>query len=274
MVLITGYRGLAETLIEEFYQHRYRLSVLVRADHAIPSLSGRYPEAQLFRGDVAVGADCKNWISAALARFGRIDCLINNAAVTGPGGKTNDISFVDFRIAHDINFLAPVRLIKFVLPTMLAQNSGVVINLSGGGATGPRAYFGAYASAKTALVRFTETVALEYPELRFYAISPGALMTPMIEKVLEFGDSIGPEYGEAKRRQKEGGEDPSKAARLARWLTEKKPKILSGTLMSAIWDDVPSFDGLPKAVDWWKLRRVDNHLIKSLRKEKSCRRES
>lgn len=265
MVLITGYRGLAETLIEEFTASGCALSVLVRNTEAIDGLRARFPDHEFFLGDVASGADCKRWVESAVDRFGQIDCLINNAAIAGPGGKLNDISFVDFRLAMDVNFLAPVRLIKFVLPYFLKAKSGVVINLSGGGATQARPHFSAYASAKCALVRFTESVAAEYPNLCFYSISPGGLLTPMIEKVLQMGpDAIGIEYDEAKCRSETGGEDPRKAARLAQWLFRNRPAELSGALVSAVWDDYENFQGLRSGVEWWRLRRVDSVLAQTL----------
>ena len=265
MVLITGYRGLAETLIAEFLQSNALTSALVRDEKAIGALRDKFPGGHFFSGDAVNGSDCKRWIDCVMGEFGRIDCLVNNAAVTGPGGKTHDISFIDFRLTLDINFLAPVRLIKFVLPVFLKQGSGVVINLSGGGATQGRPNFGAYASSKCALVRFTETIAQEYPELQFYAMSPGGLMTPMIEKMLAMDPhAIGAEYTEAKRRLEHGGEDPLKAARLARWLLEHRPTKLSGTLISAVWDDYEHTDQLSQNGDWWRLRRVDTVLQEKL----------
>lgn len=267
MTLITGYRGLAEELINRLGSQG-SVSVLVRDPGAIAGLEKRFPEVLFVAGDVVNGADGKNWVDRSLERFGRIDCLINNAAVSGPAGRTHDISFVDFRLAIDIDFLAPVRLTKFVLPHFLKQNGGVVINLSGGGATQGRPFFNAYACAKTALVRFTETLAIEYPEFRFYAVSPGALMTPMIEKLKALDRAtIGSEWDEAQRRSKEGGEDPLKAVHLIQWLIEHRPEELNGAVLSAVWDDVKAAH-LPHSAGWWRLRRVDEVLLSRLKSSK------
>jgi len=113
----------------------------------------------------------------------------------------------------------------------------------------------------------TENLAEEYPHLRFYAMAPGSLKTPMIEKVVAFDKArIGKEFDEAKRRLEQGGDDPNRAADLALWLFQERPAHLSGRLISAIWDDPKKADenALKKSA-LWTLRRVDEVLIKNLK---------
>lgn len=265
--MITGYRGLAETLIQRFFSENIQLSVLVRNESAVPALEKKFPGVYFFGGDVASQESCLRWVNSTLERFGRIDGLINNAAVTGPGGKLHECEFKDFEDAIRVNFLMPVFLCQKVLPLFQKQGSGVVINLSGGGATNARPHFAAYGTSKTALVRMTENLAEEYPHLRFYAMAPGSLKTPMIEKVVEIDKAkIGKEFDEAKRRLEHGGDDPNKAADLALWLFQERPTHLNGRLISAIWDNPKRVDekALKKAA-LWTLRRVDEVLVNNLK---------
>jgi len=266
--MISGYRGLAKTFIQTFKKANHQLSILVRREEVLADLKKEYPEAYLHLGDVSSSKVCENWVEKTFDHFGTVDLLINNAAITGPAGKLHEIAFKDFQKAIETNLLAPVNLTHWVLRRWEAakKKSGVVINLSGGGATYARPNFSSYAVSKCAMVRMTETLAEEYPDLRFYAISPGALQTPMVEAVLKMDPAkVGREYEEAKRRFEQGGEDPQKAANLAQWLFENRPETLSGKLISAIWDDYQQAPDYPKQVGWWTLRRVDEVCLKHLK---------
>lgn len=267
MILLSGYRGLAETFLSTFNKAGHSVSVLVKREAAIPELQNRFPLVQFVPGDISSRSDGNNWINTALSRFKKIDVLVNNAAITGPTGKWHEIDFAEAETSLSVNLVGPLYLTQLCLKHFAKQGSGTVLNLSGGGATAARPHFISYAIAKSALVRATESLAKEYPELRFYAISPGALKTQMTQAILDQDKTqVGPEYGDLKRRIDAGGEDPQKAAALALWLIENNPKELSGKLISGIWDNYKD----PKSwhrTDWWTLRRVDEVLWKKLQEE-------
>lgn len=268
VTLITGYRGLAETLIASFLQADHQVSALVRQETALAPLKEKFPTAHFHVGDVVDKEACRSWINAVAKRFGHLDCLINNAALPGPAGKLHEIEFPDFEKSLAVNLTAPVYLSQLVLQHhhKTPGSQAVIVNLSGGGATFPRPGFSAYAITKTALVRMTETLAGEYPQHRFYAISPGGLMTPMIEAILRMDPSKieKKEFAEAERRAAHGGDDPRKAAELLLWLFREKPTELSGKLLHAVWDDYKNFHRYPAEVGWWALRRVDEVCKKTL----------
>ncbi|MCX6103421.1 MAG: SDR family NAD(P)-dependent oxidoreductase [Proteobacteria bacterium] len=266
VTLISGYRGLAESLIEAFQNKNNHVSVLVKNKTAVNDLKKKYPEALFISGNVQSQGDCIFWIKETLKRFGKIDHLINNAAIIGPCGKLHELNFKELEETIQINFTAPLFLIQQILPHFLKQNSGVVINLSGGGATAPRPHFGAYGATKCALVRFTESLALEYPQFLFYSVAPGALKTPMMEGISKLSVAkIGKEQEEAANRIQHGGDDPNKAAELIRWLCETKPISLNGKLISAKWDDYRNPPQHVETIPFWTLRRVDSTLLKNLK---------
>jgi NAD(P)-dependent dehydrogenase (short-subunit alcohol dehydrogenase family) len=124
---------------------------------------------------------------------------------------------------------------------MIARGSGSIINLSGGGATGPRAYFSAYAAAKTGLVRFSETLADEVKVhgVKVNCVAPGAMKTAMLEQVLSTGEiaSGTREFEIAKKVFLDGGASMDRVAKLALFLASKKSDGLTGKLISAVWDD-------------------------------------
>ncbi len=243
------------------------MSVLVRNQGALSELKVKFPEAFFCIGDIKNKVACERWVNETLKRWNRIDNLINNAAMTGPTGKLEELNFSDFEETLQVNFLAPIFLTQLVLPCFQLQKKGTVINLSGGGATAPRPFFGAYGASKCALVRFTESLALEYPEFNFYSIAPGALKTPMMEGISKTSaDKIGKEQDEAIHRMKYGGDDPKKAAQLILWLCQNQPRILSGKLISAKWDNYLEYSLNNPNIPYWTLRRVDEALIKTLSK--------
>ena len=264
VVLLTGYRGLAETLIQKLKQNS-QLSVLIRSKEALSTWKEKYPTVDFFLGDLSETKTGAGWIEHAIQRWGRIDALINNAAITGPPGKLHEISMQEIEETIAINLIAPIALIQKLLEYR-NDHSLCVINLSGGGATIGRPKFSPYSITKTALVRMTENLALEYPEHRFYAISPGRLFTPMIEKVLTMDpNKVEPaELKEANNRRQGNSDSPLKAAEWIEWLIEKRPEEYNGMLLHAVWDDKEDRTRYPIELGWRKLRRIDTHTIQPL----------
>lgn len=237
----------------------------MRRPEAAAEVRSQYPDAYVHVGDVADREAARGWVETTVQRWGRVDHLINNAAITGPAGLTHEASIEGIDETLQINLLAPIFLIQRVVPIFLKQGSGVVFNLAGGGANAPRPNFTAYAISKCAVVRLTENLAHEYPSLRFYAISPGALATPMMQGLADLdAQKVGREQVEAAERMRKGGEDPRKAAELIQWLAEERPTHLNGCVISAIWDDYRNAPERPKKLGWWALRRVDEVCKKNL----------
>lgn len=135
-----------------------------------------------FPGDVGSGADVQHAVQMALDGFGRLDVLVNNAAVAVPGDIT-DQSEEDWDHLLNINLLGVFRGIKHALPSMLAQRSGSIINMAS--VQGDRSWdhWTTYAAAKGAMKAMTRQLAGQYgPQgVRFNCISPGAMLTPMNE---------------------------------------------------------------------------------------------
>jgi NAD(P)-dependent dehydrogenase (short-subunit alcohol dehydrogenase family) len=266
VTLVSGYRGLAESFLSVFHQAGHQLSVLVRRAEALGDLRQRFPDAYFHVGDITDSSAGQTWIDETIARYGTIDCLINNAAIMGPGGRLHELDFTEIQATIEANLLAPIALSQKVLPLFSRNGKGIILYLSGGGATSPRPFFSPYAVTKTAIVRLTENLAAEYPELRFYALSPGALHTPMMEALARMDpQKIGAEQQQAAERCRAGGEDPNKAAELALWLFNERPSRLNGKTISAVWDDYRKAPEYPAETGWWTLRRVDEVCIKKLK---------
>jgi len=208
-------------------------------------------------------ADEVEWMVAqGLEEFGKVDILVNNAGTYGAIGPLVDNDPVKWVQTVSINLFGAFFCARAVLPFMIRERRGKIINLSGGGASSPLPNFSAYAASKAAIVRLTETLAQEVEEfnIQVNAIAPGAVNTKLTDAVLAAGPAAGEEMLAQARRQKEAGGVPAeRAAALAVFLASDESDGLSGRLISAVWDDWESMDGRIDQImasDLYTLRRV------------------
>ena len=194
---------------------------------------------------------------------GDIDVLINAAGIQYPIGEfeTNKLSVWKDNIKT--NLFGTVNMTHAVLPAMISNKFGRIINFSGGGSTGPRVNFSAYGIAKTAIVRFTETIANELKKHDVFvnAVAPGAINTRMVEEILSCGDRAGDELSDAIKRKSKGGDDPRHICELIIYLASNDSHGITGKLISAIWDPWQNSefqDLLRTDADVATLRRIDN----------------
>ena len=264
--LITGAsRGLGRSIAREFWNRGASLALVARNRAALESLAAELPPdpartieiSPADLGDPQAPAD----IAGHLGRkWDRLDALVNNAAIPGPIGPVWDNDWRQWQQTIQINLLAPVALCRLCIPWM--PRGAAVVNLSGGGATSPRANFSAYGTAKAGLVRFTETLALEAAPLgiRVNAISPGILNTDMVDAVLRAGpEKAGPDYAKVLEVKHHGGQPPEKAAALAWYLASPASDGITGRLISAVWDPWSSLAAHAadlQASDIYTLRRI------------------
>lgn len=109
-----------------------------------------------------------------------IDLVVHNAAISGGLGPGLDIDLARWRDAFEVNFFAPLHLTQRLAPHC-TPNACIVL-LSGGGAVTARRRVGPYAITKLADVKLAEQLALDHPNLRFYALAPGAHRTKLFEE--------------------------------------------------------------------------------------------
>jgi len=254
--LITGAtRGLGRTLANAFWQAGASLALTARQSDALERLvadlgkrSGQ--EVITVTEDLANPQAAGKIVNSIEGKFPRLDVLINNAAIQGPIGPLWENDWKEWLKTIQVDLLSPIALCRAVSPWMIKRGGGSIINLSGGGATSPRANFSAYATAKTGLVRFSETLAEELRQynVRVNCIAPGAMNTAMLNEVVDRGaDASGQkEYAQAVKVQQDGGASIQRVAQLCLFLVSDAARDISGKLISAVWDPWAS---LPKRID-------------------------
>ena len=190
--------------------------------------------------DVSKEENVQSMINTAIDTFGRIDIVVNNAGVYGPKGLIEDVDSLEWISAIHINLFSVFFMCKWILPHMKKNNSGKIINLSGGGATAPLPRISAYAASKAAVVRLTETLAEECRDyaIDINAVAPGALNTRLLEEVLESGpEAVGKAFYEKALKQKASGGTPMQlGAELCVYLASSASDGITGKLISAPWD--------------------------------------
>lgn len=126
-----------------------------------------------------------------LEKYGRIDIIVNNAGANlSPGGGFSTLSDEHWHNDWQMNFMSVVRINKALLPSMITQKSGVIINISTGAAKQPIWEMTmSYSSAKAALNIYSKALANEIGSkgIRVNVVSPGVVKTPLM---LEFIENI------------------------------------------------------------------------------------
>jgi NAD(P)-dependent dehydrogenase (short-subunit alcohol dehydrogenase family) len=163
------------------------------------------------RTDVSVETDVRAMIEHVVEKFGRLDCLVNNA---GTGSRYAEIANVDleeFDAAIGVHLRAVLAGMKYAVPVMAAQGSGSIVNIAS--INGVRAGLGGhyYSSAKAAAIHLTRCAAVELGEkgIRVNSVSPGPIATGI------FGKGAGFEHDEADERVEYA--EAAIAAVLPRW---------------------------------------------------------
>lgn len=244
--LITGAsRGLGEFLAKRFWDAGFSLCLVARGEAELEKIARALPDRKsqqiiCFGCDLADPALVTELISKVRACLPSLDVLVNNAAIHGPMGPLWENQFSVWQQTIQVDLLAPVALCRAFVPWMKETRGGSIINLSGGGATGPRANFSAYATAKAGLVRFSETLAEETRPLgiRVNCIAPGVMKTAMLGEILIEGSGAAGEreFAIANKVFVEGGASMDRVAALALFLASDASKGINGKLISAIWD--------------------------------------
>ncbi len=124
-----------------------------------------------------------------LKRYGKIDIIVNNAGANlSPDGGYSKLTDDDWDNEFQLNLMAAVRINKALLPTMIAQKSGVIINISMNPAKQPIWDMTmAYSAAKAALNTYSKALATELGSkgIRVNTVSPGLVRTPQMQSAME-----------------------------------------------------------------------------------------
>jgi NAD(P)-dependent dehydrogenase (short-subunit alcohol dehydrogenase family) len=199
----------------------YNVAATARDPARLGGLAASAPERVLaYALDVNRPQDAAAAIEAAVARFGRIDVLINNAGY-GIVGAVEETPESQLRAVMETNFFGAIAVTRAVLPTLRAQRAGAIVNISSLGGQLSLAGFGAYSATKFALEGLSEALAQELAPfgVKVLIVEPGAFRTDFAGSALRhmpvleaYRDIVGGvrEFATGMNATQEG--DPLKAA--------------------------------------------------------------
>ena len=157
-------------------------------------------EASVFVGDVTSNADCQGMAEAAMSRYGKLNILINNVGISGPGSVT-DVDEDLWDTVIDVNLKSVMLTSKHAIPRMIEGGGGSIVNLSS--IAGLRAGSGSpghpYAASKAGIIGLSNSMAVHYGRdlVRVNCIAPGHVHSPMVarhasQEMLEWRRRAGP----------------------------------------------------------------------------------
>jgi NAD(P)-dependent dehydrogenase (short-subunit alcohol dehydrogenase family) len=184
-------------------------------------------EALVVQTDISDLAALDDLVAATLARFGRLDVLVNNAGVLPPATRAEKVTAEEWRRALDLNLTGPWYLACRAKEAM--RDGGVIINVTSTAASYPSVGFSAYNASKAALTMLTKTLALEWAAdgIRVLGVAPGRVDTVMVEPILRWDEKQG-------RRPNPLGRvgRPEEVAELITFLAGDNAAYVTGTIVT------------------------------------------
>src|SRR5437762_7327244 len=192
VVIITGgSHGIGEGCVRAFVAAGAKVVFCARNDRdgerlAVEASADGPGEAQFFRCDVSRVEEIQHLIDEAVARFGRIDCLINNAGWHPPHKPIDDFSIQDFRDLLELNLVSIFAACKFALPH-LRRTQGNIINMSSLVGQMGQLHATTYVATKGAITAFTKALAIDEAKygVRVNSVSPGNIYTPLWQEAID-----------------------------------------------------------------------------------------
>jgi NAD(P)-dependent dehydrogenase (short-subunit alcohol dehydrogenase family) len=188
VALITGgASGIGEATVRLFVAEGASVAIADIQDDRGRRLAGDLGERTAYlRTDVSREADVQAAVAETVRRFGRLDCIFNNAGYGGVGGRIEETSIAGFDETMGVLVRGVLLGMKHAAPVMKHQGGGSIISTAS--VAGLRTGLGphVYSAAKAAVIHLTRTVANELGEhnIRVNCICPGAIATPIFGKGL------------------------------------------------------------------------------------------
>lgn len=195
-VITGGGTGIGQAIAHRFGEEGASIIICGRRraplEETVESLKSRGVEAFFATADVSRRSDVERFFSEVFSRYGRVDILVNNAGVLFRK-RLDETSEEEWNYMFDVNVKGIFLCCKAVLPRMIEQRAGNILNI--GSVSGLRAttFADAYSASKAAVHMLTRSLARGYAEygIRVNCICPGHIDTPLMDVTIEFYNSIG-----------------------------------------------------------------------------------
>lgn len=198
------------------------------AQAVVRSIQERGGEAFAVAADLTKEDDVAAVINSAIDNYGRLDCAVNNAGVSGRFGSFIDLPLHEWQHMINANLTSVFLCLKYELGVMAAQGSGSIVNVSSGAGVVAAPGLPHYTAAKHGVLGLTKCAAQEFAAkgVRVNAILPGTTRTPMIEGFINGDPKIEKMVSRGIGRGYLG--EPSEIAESAVWLCSDRASFVCG----------------------------------------------
>jgi 3-oxoacyl-[acyl-carrier protein] reductase len=227
VAVVTGStRGIGRAMAERFAGEGARVVVNGRRVADTAAAAAAIPGSLAVAGDMSDQADIDGLVETVTSELGRIDILVNNAAISRRSAVTR-VTDEEWEEVIRVNLTGPMFVTRAVVPVMKRQGGGVILNVISGAGTQGTAGFSSYAASKGGLVGLTMTWARELPRfgIRCNALSPSALTDMMRQLPPEL---LGP--------MEKTLPAPEEMTGVALFLVSDLSKLVNGQIVSALPD--------------------------------------
>jgi NAD(P)-dependent dehydrogenase (short-subunit alcohol dehydrogenase family) len=184
IALVTGAgQGIGEAMARRLHKAGARIAIFdIDAEHSgnvAASLGGL-----ALVGDVTSESDVANAVDRVRAQIGPVSILVNNAGITGPTDVSWHLALDDVRRVMDVNVLGPFLFCKAVVPGMIEQRYGRILNVASIAGKEGNPTLLPYSASKAAVIALTKSLAKELVgrgDLTVNAIAPAVIRTPILE---------------------------------------------------------------------------------------------
>ncbi len=250
-VIITGgSRGLGYQLAEAFVNDGHNILICAKNETELRKAYSNLKKRSA-KGQVVLYSSCdiSDFVSVAglfkIVRKdfnGKLDILINNAAVLGHIGNYRSLDLNKWKGVFETNFFGVLQVIKEAIPLLKKSQSAHIINIGSSAAYTPDPKFSQYAASKGALLSLTLSLseALKSKKIAVNYVMPGGMSTSMNEEKIQAGSRIlGKKlYDAFIERKLTGGPDILKASEFILRLSQVDSRKITGKVMSAQHDDI------------------------------------
>lgn len=203
-----------------------------KGQETVDEISANGGKARFIQADVTDAASVKSMVDDIIAEFGKIDVLFNNAGVSGVGA-IHEVEPDAWDRVITINIRGVFLPSKYVIPHMMEQNNGSIINMSSCIAEIGLARRASYSATKGAVLALTKSMQVDYAPhgIRVNALMPGTVLTPFVEQYLRTSyDDIEAGYESLRKRQLSGDLlRPEDVAKAALFLASDDSKFMMGS---------------------------------------------